>query len=534
MDVGRSRSDETVERGTVIAGRYVVDDLIARTALSAVYRVEHVHTGERLAMKILGGSARFDPQATQRFKQEARTSSRIRSEHVVLVTDADTAPELDGAPFMVMELLRGVDLETYALRHGPLAPDVVVPLLAQVASVLEQAHRLGIIHRDLKPENLFLHERADGTSIAKVLDFGISKFVSTAETNHAIAVTSTGAVLGTPLYMSPEQAHGKNDEIGPTTDVWAMGLIAMRLLAGEHYWGRPTMAELMMKITVAPIVAPSERWPNMELVAPPLDAWFLRSCDRDRQKRWPSITEQMTALAAALDVPLPESASAALPRIDRTPPPPAASPVGDVDALRLAIDDTERAPPRVSGAPDAASGADVLARSVSARPGGPSATRRSRALLASAAALVLLAGGPWLLRGGTTPTDEARGERTTAALSRASEPPPSIVASAEPPSTASSGEPTPSPVPIASESAAPSNSVARSKASEGQRPIPVRSGAPSAAAAAPAAPAASPSSPAKDSVISCGEGEVLSLGRCCPSGHVWQSGRCARPVATSF
>jgi len=531
VDVGRSRSDETVERGTVIAGRYVVVELIARTGLSAVYRVEHVHTGERLAMKILGGSARLDPQATQRFKQEARTSSRIRSEHVALVTDADTAPELDGAPFMVMELLRGVDLETHALRHGPLAPDVVVPLLAQVASVLEQAHRLGIIHRDLKPENLFLHERADGTSIAKVLDFGISKFVSTSETDDAIAVTSTGAVLGTPLYMSPEQAHGKNDEIGPTTDVWAMGLIAMRLLAGEHYWGRPTMAELMVKITVAPIVAPSERWPNMALVGPPLDAWFLRSCDRDRRKRWPSITEQMTELAAALAVPLPKSASAALPRIALTAAPPAASPAGDVDALRLAIEETERAPPPVSGAVDAVSGSDALSRSVSAQAGGPSSMRRSRVVLASAATFALLAGMLWLLRGGATPTDEARGEGRAAAVSHASEPPSSIVASAEPPSTASAGEPPPSPVSIASESAAPSNSVARSKASEGQRPIPVRSG-PSAASVA-TAPAAS-SAPAKDSVISCGEGEVLSLGRCCPSGHVWQSGRCARPVATSF
>src|SRR5436190_19349773 len=146
--------------------------------MGIVYRVERVHTGEPLALKVLLGTARFDPQALARCKREARVSARIKSDHVVRVTDADSAPELDNSPFIVMELLSGTDLEQLARRRGAIEPETVVSLLVQVGRAIEAAHKLGIVHRDLKPENLFLHERSDGTSIAKVLDFGISKFVS--------------------------------------------------------------------------------------------------------------------------------------------------------------------------------------------------------------------------------------------------------------------------------------------------------------------------------------------------------------------
>lgn len=308
---GLKRPDGGVERGTVLAGRYQVVDEIGRGGMGIVYRVEHVHTGEPLALKLLVGAARSDPQAIKRFKREARTSARIRSDHVVHVSDADTSPELEGSPFFVMELLHGMDVGKYVAQHGVLQPAELVALLAQVCSVLQTAHGLGIVHRDLKPENLFLHQRKDGTTTAKVLDFGISKFASE---DHALetGMTATGLVLGTPLYMAPEQAHGQNDKIAPTTDVWAIGLIAMRLLTGEHYWGAPTMADLMMKIAVLPIVPPSERWPESKQMSPALDAWFLRSCDRDQAKRWPTVMLQLEELAAALGVAVPSPISGAL------------------------------------------------------------------------------------------------------------------------------------------------------------------------------------------------------------------------------
>lgn len=301
-----------MEPGTLLAGRYKVVDEIGRGGMGIVYRVEHVHTGEPLALKVLVGAARSDPQALKRFKREARTSARIQSDHVVHVTDASTSPELDGSPFLVMELLHGMDVGKYGAQHGALEPAEVVALLAQVGSVLAMAHALGIVHRDLKPENLFLHRRKDGTTIAKVLDFGISKFAHEEHAPEMGGVTATGMVIGTPLYMAPEQAHGQNDKIAPTTDVWAMGLVAMRLLTGEHYWGAPTMADLMMKIAVLPIRPPSERWPDSKRMSPALDAWFLRSCDRDQAKRWPTVARQIDELASALGLAIPSPVSGTL------------------------------------------------------------------------------------------------------------------------------------------------------------------------------------------------------------------------------
>ena len=138
-----------------IASRYLPVRLIGKGGMGAVYEVEHARTGEHLALKVLLASAGAPAEALERFKREARASARIKSEHVVRVTDADVAPELDGAPFLVMELLEGIDLEQAAAEARPL-PTTVVEWLRQVALALDKAHRLGIVHRDLKPENLFL------------------------------------------------------------------------------------------------------------------------------------------------------------------------------------------------------------------------------------------------------------------------------------------------------------------------------------------------------------------------------------------
>lgn len=289
-----------VQPGTLIASRYKVANEIGRGGMGVVYRVDDVHSRESFALKALLGAARFDPQATARFKREARASARIRSDYVVRVIDADTGPELEGSPFIVMELLQGSDLEQHIACQGPLAPELLIPVLTQVAEALELAHQLGIVHRDLKPENLFLHECADGTVMAKILDFGISKFIS--EEVDVANKTSTGSVVGTPFFMSPEQARGENDRVTPTTDVWAMGLVALRLLTGEHYWGVSTMPELMMKIAVTEMIPPSERWPNGKHMSPALDAWFLRSCEREQQKRWPSVPVQMMELASVFGI----------------------------------------------------------------------------------------------------------------------------------------------------------------------------------------------------------------------------------------
>jgi eukaryotic-like serine/threonine-protein kinase len=284
--------------GGYIAGRYRVVRELGRGGMGVVYVVEHIHTGEYLALKLLHGAAAVDPAVISRFKREARVGAQIRSEYVVRVTDADTAPELGGAPFFVMELLEGLDLETLVKKVGALHADAVAQLLGQVARALEKAHRIGIVHRDLKPENIFLQRRDDDVAIAKILDFGISKFLHSNDGRQgALGVTQAGAMMGTPFYMSPEQARGDVDAIDATTDLWALGIVAIRLLTGENYWTATKHADLTVQLLAAPMPKPSVRWPWL---GARVDDWFARSCHRDRSLRWTSASEQIGALAEAL------------------------------------------------------------------------------------------------------------------------------------------------------------------------------------------------------------------------------------------
>ncbi|HET9958530.1 MAG TPA: protein kinase, partial [Polyangiaceae bacterium] len=280
-----------------------------------VYEVEHVHTGEQLALKLLhstwpGDGApsaplsqppSFDASLIARFQREARAAAKIRSEHVVRVTDAGLAPELGNAPYFVMEQLDGLDLERLVERRGALSPSAVVSVLAQVARALDRAHSLGIVHRDLKPENLYLHRKEDGAVIVKILDFGISRFATDQGDPQNLFVTKDGTLLGTPFYMAPEQARGRVHETGPAADVWAIGIIALRLLTARAYWSANTLAELMVQILSEPMPPPSVRFPEL---GTRLDAWFFRSCDREPSRRFASAGEQVRALSQALSVPI--------------------------------------------------------------------------------------------------------------------------------------------------------------------------------------------------------------------------------------
>jgi serine/threonine protein kinase len=278
--------------GTVLAARYRVERQLGQGGMGSVYLVRHVRTQERLALKVLHASIAADPRALERFRGEAQAPARIDSDHVVRVVDADVAPELDGAPFLVMEYLRGRDLGQLLVERGRLTAPEVVDLLGQAARALDKAHALGIVHRDLKPENLFLAERDDHTASLKVLDFGVAKLVA------AGGGTSTGQVLGTPLYMAPEQLTD-NTLVGPRTDVWAVGLIAFRLLTGRYYWTFTTLEELLALVTAGPMSPPSTVGAAF---GPAFDAWFLRCCARPIDQRFASVGEAVTALGQALGV----------------------------------------------------------------------------------------------------------------------------------------------------------------------------------------------------------------------------------------
>lgn len=262
--------------------------------MGSVYVVEHVHTGEHLAMKVLLAQVGASSEHIERFKREARASARIKSEHVVRVTDSDVAPELNGAPFLVMELLEGQDLDTHT-HDAPVAPTAVLEWLRQVARALDKAHGLGLVHRDLKPENLFLTRREDGTPLVKILDYGLVKMVE-----NATGQTQTGEILGTPRYMAPEQARGDVEQIGPGTDRWALGLIAYKFLTGEDYWTAKTVHHLLAQIVYEEVAPPSTRGAKL---GPGFDAWFATACHREPDRRFGSAAEQIEALAEVLGAP---------------------------------------------------------------------------------------------------------------------------------------------------------------------------------------------------------------------------------------
>lgn len=259
--------------------------------MGTVYEVEHAHTGQHLALKVLtaqpGASA-------ERFRREARAASSIESDHIVRVTDADLAAELGSAPFLVMELLQGGDLDRVT-GDQPASPADVVDWLRQVARALDKAHARGIVHRDLKPANLFLTVREDGSPLVKILDFGVAKMAS-----ETTVLTQSDSFLGTPAFMAPEQTDSKGPAVTFRADLYALGLIAFKFLTGRSYWRSGSLAQLLAQILVEPMPPPSERGSTL---GPAFDEWFIHACNRDASKRFGSADAQVEALAAALGLP---------------------------------------------------------------------------------------------------------------------------------------------------------------------------------------------------------------------------------------
>jgi serine/threonine protein kinase len=274
----------------LIGGRYRPIRKLGEGSMGFVFEVEHAGTGDRLALKVMRTHSGPLPAVVERFKREARTAARIKSEHVVRVIDADVIPELEDGLYLVMELLEGTDLDRAC--EEPQTPEVVVEWLRQVAHGLDKAHALGIVHRDLKPENLFLTSGEHGEPRVKILDFGVAKTLEDAP-----GTTQTGQLLGTPLFMSPEHARAAG-EIGPPADRFALGLVAFRLLAGTDYWlPSPNVAGIISQILYEPMAPPSERGLAF---GPRFDAWFARACNRDPAQRYQTSMDLVKELSAAL------------------------------------------------------------------------------------------------------------------------------------------------------------------------------------------------------------------------------------------
>lgn len=282
----------------IIGGRYRVLGEIGRGGMGRVLKVEHLHTGEVLAMKILLAQRFRSPDALERFRREARTLAQVRGEHVVRVIDADIAPELGETPYIVTELLHGEDLNRYLKRRGRLDASEVSHLLNQLALGLARVHRARLVHRDLKPGNIFL-DRQEDRVVLKLLDFGLVKPAAAGDEDEEL--TREGQVLGTPLFMSPEQVHGQVESVTAASDIWAVGMIAYSLLTGRNYWDLRQSPRGIFEIGAAPLQPPSLRSEAREAgLTGAFDAWFLRSCALNPASRWPDAITQWRELAAAL------------------------------------------------------------------------------------------------------------------------------------------------------------------------------------------------------------------------------------------
>jgi len=252
MIVGdHDHEDTRLLPGTIVDGRYKIVEMIGEGGMGKVFLAEHVDIGKRVALKVLHQSYSRMPDLVERFRREARAASKIGHPHIVDVTDSGTTA--DGSAYFVMEYLEGVELGSVIEREGALEVVRALRIATQICRALSAAHAAGIIHRDLKPENIFLTVRDGTADFIKVLDFGIAK-TTEAEQARERRLTSPGMAMGTPEYMAPEQAAGRQAD--ERCDVYALGAILYEMLTGvPPYQGENFMEILTKKATVDPVPA---------------------------------------------------------------------------------------------------------------------------------------------------------------------------------------------------------------------------------------------------------------------------------------
>jgi len=280
----------SVRVGEVLAGKYEVERVLGQGGMGVVVAARHVQLGQRVALKFLLQEACYDEHAVERFLREARAVVQIRGEHVARVSDVGTLES--GAPYIVMEYLEGRDLSELLQQRGALPITEAIGYVLQACEAIAQAHALHIVHRDLKPANLFLTTRPDGSPLIKVLDFGISKTMPQETDAPSPALTSSFALLGSPLYLSPEQIRTAR-EVDPRSDIWSLGVILHELVTNQA----PFMAESLPAVLAMIIADPPVKLRSARPDAPPaLEAVIERCLAKDRSQRFPDLVEFVQAL----------------------------------------------------------------------------------------------------------------------------------------------------------------------------------------------------------------------------------------------
>jgi serine/threonine-protein kinase len=288
--------------GYLISKHVKLVRMLGRGGMGSVWIADHLALKTQVAVKFMSSALATDPNMLTRFEREATSAAQIKSPHVVHILDHGVTG--DAMPYIVMELLEGEDLSTRLKRTGPLPPEDVATIVLQMCKALGKAHKLGIVHRDIKPSNIFLLD-TDGDIFVKVLDFGIAKPGGT----EASDVTSTGAIVGTIVYMSPEQLLNAK-HVDYRADLWSVAVVAYRALTGHlPFSDEDGIGSLCLAFEMSSFVPPTELNPALP---PALDAWFKRAFKRDPSARFPSTKDMVSEFFAAIGVASPMSMTTSL------------------------------------------------------------------------------------------------------------------------------------------------------------------------------------------------------------------------------
>jgi len=266
--------------GTVLDGAYRITRLLGQGGMGTVYEAHHTGAGKRLAVKVMHRGLMAYPELRARFQREAKVTSELAHANIVSVFGFGAAPS--GEPYLVMEFLEGEDLQTRMEQTGPLPLESVCQIVSQVAAGLAEAHVAGVVHRDLKPDNVFLVRAPGDALFAKVVDFGISKVLKASATKLTVA----RAVFGTPEYMAPEQAEGRQDLIDHRSDQWSLACVAWVALTGCLPFSGPDATTTLNQVLSAVPTPPREGAPR---IPAPVEAVLRRAMSRHPPERYPTI-----------------------------------------------------------------------------------------------------------------------------------------------------------------------------------------------------------------------------------------------------
>ncbi len=282
--------------GVTLSDRYLVTRKVGQGGMGAVYEATHTLIGKRVAVKVLLDKYAQREVIVARLKQEAQLASSIGNEHIIDITDFGTTA--DGRTFVVMEFLEGESLAECLAREPQLPEQRILRIAQQTTNALSAAHDKGIVHRDIKPENVFLLRRKE-TDFVKVVDFGISKSMRVTDDEEQVRLTQTGMVLGTPLYMSPEQARG-DDELDHRVDVYALGVIMYEASTGRvPYVGNNYLSVISQVLNEEP-TGPRELRPDL---SEEFEAIVLKAMAKDRVDRYGSAVEMHADISALIEDP---------------------------------------------------------------------------------------------------------------------------------------------------------------------------------------------------------------------------------------